>query len=128
MYNVKTFVPDGSTPLHTAELAAEEGIESVEVRLCPSDAGTGHHAWEALLVDADRVFDQGEVDEGDLEDVEWEITLEDAGSIRSVSIVDFDEESIGVRGIPDHTGYVWRSHQSVPSGKSHALDPRTPGD
>jgi hypothetical protein len=81
MHDVKTFVPDRSAPLDAAELAAEQCIEAVEVCLRPSDAGTGHHAWEALLVDADGVFDQGEVDEGDLEDVEWEITLEDTGPI-----------------------------------------------
>jgi hypothetical protein len=31
-----------------------------------------------LLVDADGVFDQGEVDEGDLEDVQWKVAFEDA--------------------------------------------------
>jgi hypothetical protein len=81
MHNVKTFVPDRSASLNTAELAPEQGIESVEVCLRPPDAGTGHHAWEALLVDAYGVLDQGEIDEGDLEDVEWEITLENTGPI-----------------------------------------------
>lgn len=79
MHDIKTFVPDRSAPLHAAKLAAEQGIESVEVCLGPPDAGTGHHAGEALLVDADGVLDQGKVDEGDLEDVEWEITLENTG-------------------------------------------------
>lgn len=82
MHDVETFLPDRSAPLYAAELAAEQIIKSVKVRLRPPDAGTGHHAGEALLVDADGVLDQGEVDERDLEDVEWEITLEDTCPIR----------------------------------------------
>jgi hypothetical protein len=82
VHNVKTFMPDRSAPLNTTKLTAEQGIEAVEVCLRPSDARTGHHAGEALLVDADGVFDQGEVDEGDLEDVKWQITLKDTGPIR----------------------------------------------
>lgn len=96
--------------------------------LCPSDAGTGHDAGEALLVDADGVFDQGEVDEGDLEDVEWEVTLEDTGPVWvQVSTVKGNGELVGVHRLQDHTGYVAKSHQTVPSDKSPALDPRIPG-
>jgi hypothetical protein len=35
----------------------------------PFDAGAGHPGWKALLVDADGVFEESEVDEGDLKDV-----------------------------------------------------------
>jgi hypothetical protein len=48
------------------------------VLLGPFDARAGHDRRETLLVDADGVSDKGEVDEGDLEDVEGEIAFEDA--------------------------------------------------
>jgi hypothetical protein len=31
VHNVKTFLPDGSSPLHAAELATQQSIEAVEV-------------------------------------------------------------------------------------------------
>lgn len=81
MHNFQTFLPDGSAALHTAKLPSQDGIESIQVELSPADTGTAHHTRETLLVDADGVFDETEVDEGDLEDVEREITLEDAGPV-----------------------------------------------
>lgn len=47
--------------------------------LGPLDAGTGHHGWETLLVDADGVFDERKINEGDLEDVKRKVALENAG-------------------------------------------------
>lgn len=49
----------------------------------PANAGAGHHAGEALLIDADGVLDQGEVDEGDLENVKGEVALKYTGSGQS---------------------------------------------
>lgn len=80
MHDVDAFLPDGGTPLDAAELAGEKGVEAVQVELGPFDAGAGHDGWEALLVDADGVLDQGEVDEGYLEDVEGEVAFEDTRS------------------------------------------------
>lgn len=86
MHNVQAFLPDGSAALHTAKLPSQHSIESIQVELGPADTGTAHHTREALLVDADGVFDETEVDEGDLEDVERQITLKDAGPVgRQVS-------------------------------------------
>lgn len=47
--------------------------------LSPAYARTSHHAGETLLVDADGVFDECKVDEGDLEDVKGKIALKDTG-------------------------------------------------
>ena len=47
--------------------------------LGPFDAGAGHQGWETLLVDADGVLDEGEIDEGNLEDVKWKVSFENAG-------------------------------------------------
>lgn len=47
--------------------------------LGPFDAGTGHHGWETLLIDADGVLEEGEINEGDLEDVKRKVSFENAG-------------------------------------------------
>ena len=77
--DVETFLPDGGATLYTAELASKQSIESVQMMLGPANTRACHHAREALLIDADSVFDERKVDVGNLENVEWEITLEDAG-------------------------------------------------
>lgn len=82
MHDVDAFLPHGCPPLHGAELPREERVEAVEVLLGPFDAGAGHHGGEALLVDADGVFDEGEIDVGDLENVEREVAFEDAATRR----------------------------------------------
>lgn len=81
MYNVKAFLPDSGPTLHAAELASQQAIEAIQVVLGPADTGAAHHARKALLVDADGVLDESEVDEGDLEDVERQVTLKDASPV-----------------------------------------------
>lgn len=78
VHDVHALVPHAGAALDAAELARQDGVEAVEVLFRPLDAGRGHGRREALLVDADGVFDHGEVDEGDLEDVEGEVAFEDA--------------------------------------------------
>lgn len=80
MYDVDAFLPDRGPALHGAELSREKRVETVEVLLGPFDTGAGHYGGEALLVDADSVFDEGEVDVGDLEDVLGEVAFEDAAT------------------------------------------------
>jgi hypothetical protein len=76
-HDIDAFLPDSRAALDAAELAGEKGVKSVQVEFGPLDAGTGHNRREALLVDANCVFYQGEIDVGNLEYVEGEITLED---------------------------------------------------
>jgi hypothetical protein len=82
VHNIKTLLPDRGAPLHAAELSAEQSVESVKMMLSPSDTGAAHHAREALLVNANGILDESEVDIGDLEDVKRKITLEDASSVK----------------------------------------------
>jgi hypothetical protein len=84
MYDIDAFLPDSRASLYAAELPGEKGIESVQVVFGPLDAGTCHNSREALLIDVECVFDQGEIDVGNLEYIEGEITLEDTCP-RSVS-------------------------------------------
>lgn len=78
MDDIHALIPHAGAALDAAKLARQDGIEAVEVLLGPLDAGGGHERGETLLVDGDGVFDDGEVDEGDLEDVEGEVAFEDA--------------------------------------------------
>lgn len=80
MYDIHTLLPDGSAALDAAELAGEKRVEAVEVLFGPFDTGASHYGGETLLVDTDGVFDEAEVDVGDLEDVEGEVSFEDAGT------------------------------------------------
>lgn len=80
MHNVDAFLPHGCPALHGAELSGEERVEAVEVLFGPFDAGAGHYGGEALLVDADGMFDEGEVNVGDLENVLGEVAFEDAAT------------------------------------------------
>lgn len=77
MYNIDAFLPDSRASLYAAELPGEKRIESVQVVFGPLDARTCHNRREALLVDVKCIFDQGEIDVGNLEYIEGEITLED---------------------------------------------------
>lgn len=46
--------------------------------LCPLDTRRHELLRKALLKHVDGILDDGEVDEGDLEDVVWDVALEDA--------------------------------------------------
>lgn len=69
MYNAHALLPDAGTAFDTVQLPCKELVEVIQVSLGPLDAGACHERREALLVDTDRVFDETEVDEGNLEDV-----------------------------------------------------------
>lgn len=86
VHDIETFLPDRGAALHAAQLAAEQGIEAIQVMLGPANAGAGHHACEALLVDTDSVLDKIEVNEGDLKDVERKIALENTCPVEEVRI------------------------------------------
>ncbi len=60
--------------------------------LGPFDAGRHENLRKAGLVDADGVFDDGEVDEGDLEDVVREVAFEYACSIRPLVLMVYSRE------------------------------------
>lgn len=68
---IHAFLPNRRSALYTTQLPDKDGIELIQMLLCPFDAGAGHHGREALLVYTDGVFHKGEVDEGDLENVQW---------------------------------------------------------
>lgn len=69
VHNVEAFLPDRCATLNAAKLSAEQSIEPVQVMFSPTNARAAHYHREALLVDTDRVLDQGKIDIGDLEDV-----------------------------------------------------------
>ena len=54
--------------------------------LRPLDAGGHEDLGETLLIDVDCVFDDGEVDVGDLEDVVGEVAFEAALSVVEISM------------------------------------------
>lgn len=85
VYNIDAFLPDSRASLYAAELPGEKGIESIQMVFGPLDAGTCQNSREALLVDVDCVFDQSEIDVGNLEYIEGKIALEDTCPI-SVSV------------------------------------------
>jgi hypothetical protein len=60
---------------HRAQLPLQQLIEVIDVLLGPFDTGTHHDHWETALVDQGGIFDEGEVDEGDLVDVMVEVTF-----------------------------------------------------
>jgi hypothetical protein len=78
MRQIHALCPGLAPLLHTTELPLEEYVELINVLLRPLDAGGHELLREALLEHVDRVLDDGEVDEGDLEDVDGDITLKDA--------------------------------------------------
>lgn len=73
-----TLLPHGAFRVDGAELAREDGVEVLDVVLGPLDARRHHGRLEARLVREDGVADDGEVDEGDLEDVLVQVAVEDA--------------------------------------------------
>jgi hypothetical protein len=58
-----TLVPQGAASFYATKLSGQDGVECVHVLLCPLDARRHEDLREALLVDVDGVFDDGEVDE-----------------------------------------------------------------
>lgn len=75
MHNLEAFLPDRGAALYAAQLAAEQSVETIQVMLGPANTGAGHHAGKTLLIDADGVLDQGEIDKRDLKNVKREVTL-----------------------------------------------------
>lgn len=69
-----------------AELSFQHAVEIVDVLFRPFDAGGHHDHRKTGLVYQSRIFDDSEVDEGHLIDVEMKIALKDALPTRSVSI------------------------------------------
>lgn len=69
-----------------AELSFEHAVEIIHMLFCPFDAGGHHDHWEARLVYQSCVFDDGEVYERDLVNVEMKIALKDALPGRNVSL------------------------------------------
>jgi hypothetical protein len=65
-----TNLPSITLPWHRAQLPFKQLIESIDVFLGPFDASAHHDHGEAALVDQGGIFDQGEIDEGNLVDVE----------------------------------------------------------
>lgn len=78
IHNIHALLPYASSTLDAAQLADENGVESTQMFLGPLDAGTGHRGRETLLIDADGVLNESEVNKTDLKDVKWEIAFEDA--------------------------------------------------
>ena len=82
MHNINTLLPHGCAPLDAAELAGEEFVEAIEVLFGPLDTGARHHGRETLLVNANGVLNETEIDEGDLKYVERKISFKYAGTRR----------------------------------------------
>ena len=80
VHNLQALVPHTRAALDAAQLAREQRVEPFQLVHGPADAGAAHRRREALLVDADGVFDEHKVDVRDLEYVEGEVAFEDAGS------------------------------------------------
>lgn len=83
MHNLEAFLPDRGAALYAAQLSAEQTVETIQVMLGPANTGAGHHAGEALLIDANGVFNQGEIDKRDLENVKRKVTLKYASPDQS---------------------------------------------
>lgn len=81
--------------LHTAKLAQQNCIEVIDVLFRPLDARGHHDGRKTRLEDERRVFDDGEVDEGDLVDVDVEVAVEDALPRRELAYC--EEEGRGKR-------------------------------
>lgn len=62
----------------TAQLPLQNSVEPVHMLFSPLDTRRHHDHGKTLLVDQSGVFDDVEVDEGDLIDVQVEIALENA--------------------------------------------------
>lgn len=75
---IHTQRPHFAVLISAAELASEDDIERLDLFLGPLDTRTHHHRGEAALEAADRVADDGEVDERQFPDVEVEVSLKDA--------------------------------------------------
>lgn len=78
-------VPSLCLALGAAELPRQDDIEGLDLLLGPLDAGAHHGRWEAALEAADRVLDDGEVDERQLPDVEVQIALENTLPVEIIS-------------------------------------------
>jgi hypothetical protein len=76
--NKHAFVPQIATLVYTAQLPLQQGVKLVDVLLCPLDARGHELLGKALLEHVDGVFDDGEVNVGDLEDVVGQIAFENA--------------------------------------------------
>jgi hypothetical protein len=86
MRQIHTLCPDLAILLYTTELPLEDYVELINVLLRPLDAGGHELLREALLEHVDRVLDDGKVDEGDLEDIDGDIALEDALPVTVLAI------------------------------------------
>jgi hypothetical protein len=78
MRHIHTLCPKLATLVHAAQLPLEQNIELIDMLFRPLDARGHELLWKTLLEHIDSIFDDGEVDVRDLEDVIWEIAFEDA--------------------------------------------------
>lgn len=74
------------TPVFSAaELPRQDDIECLDLFLCPLDTGAHHGRREAALEAGDRILDDAKVDEGQLPDIEMQVSLENTLTIRPIS-------------------------------------------
>ena len=78
IHNIHALLPYAGPTLDTAQLADENGVKSTQMVLGPLDACTCHRGRETLLIDANGVLNESEVNKTDLKDVKWEVAFEDA--------------------------------------------------
>lgn len=83
--SLHALVPRLRPTLGATKLPRQDGIERFDLLLGPLDAGAHHGRGEAALEAADCVLDDGEVDEGQLPNVEVQISLENALPVETVS-------------------------------------------
>lgn len=57
------FIPCSCSWLYAAQLPGQDGVEPVEMLLCPFDTSARHQGGETLLVDVDGVLEDGEINE-----------------------------------------------------------------
>jgi hypothetical protein len=75
---VHTLIISGTTSFGAAQLSGKNDIESVNLFLGPLDACTHEQRWKTGLKCRDSVFDDGEVDKGQLPNVLMQVALENA--------------------------------------------------
>lgn len=75
---IHALLKSGTTSFSAAQLSGKNDIESVNLFLGPLDARTHEQRWETGLKSRDSVFDDGEVDKGQLPDVLMQVAFENA--------------------------------------------------
>lgn len=66
---IHAFVPCRTASLYATQLPRQDDVELVQMLLSPLDTRTHHERGETLLIDANGVLHEGEVNERHLENV-----------------------------------------------------------